>query len=133
MAAFFITILISEVAIGKEKFLSIPQQEIGIPIYRNDFDLLVYKYTIILQKKSPLKINDCIAIVRLFNTVYYSELNKQVLYKKLIDALTPDYSNLIINELEAKEQKGLYFYSKKYDISFGGPSTNNNTFKIVDR
>jgi hypothetical protein len=111
----------------------IEDKNIGIPISKIDFDHLVNKFSDIMQKGDTITdVNDYVTIVRLFNTIYYSELYQIGAYRKFANLYSPPYSILAIKKLDAISQKGLYFYSKKYDLYIGGRPTNNSVFLIKD-
>jgi len=119
-------------SIPKEKaFIFEKQQQIGMPISQRNFDKLVSKFENIKEGDSLKNIQDYITFVRLFNTIYYSDLYKVPMYKKCAN-LFSRYFVKTVGEIGALGQKGSWFYSKKYDLSIGGPPNNNSQFIIVN-
>ncbi len=107
-------------------------QTTEIKIYKTDFDHLIEHFTQILQKHIQIKdVNDYITLVRLFNTVYYSDLYEVAKYKYCIDLFSPDYFQLAIEKLNAKLMKGQCHYSKQYNLWIGSNGNGTSKFVIV--
>ncbi len=110
------------------------RQQKGIPISQVDFDQLVKSFIVVFQKGDTLKnINDYVTIVRLFNTISTGNFYVSEEYKIFLNFYAPKYAMLAIKNLEAVPKRGLYFYSKKYDLNIGGPLTDNSVFIIIQK
>ena len=107
-------------------------QELGVPIHQCEFDSLVNKFIHIMQKGDSIKgVDQYVILARLFNTISYSSLSDIDKYKKLLFFYGGRYFNATIKNLEAKPAKGLYFRSKRYNITIGGPDSDNSRYRII--
>ncbi|MEO6520606.1 MAG: hypothetical protein ABIN91_02940 [Mucilaginibacter sp.] len=107
------------------------QKLVGIEIGQKAFDGMV-KETVAMMKRGHPKIEDLIKMVRIDNTIAINYLGDESKANKEFNSLfVPKFSKLAIKELHATHATGMCYYSKRYNVYWGGLPHYNSMFKIV--
>ena len=104
----------------------------GIRLTQKIFDQMVIKDIAIMRQGKHVEIKDLIEMVRIDNTIGMNRLglnNKQ--YEEFRMLFINKYSKLFINKLRAKLSRGMSYYSKTYNIYWGGIPHDNSMFRII--
>jgi hypothetical protein len=103
---------------------------IGIPINKKAFDNIVKNEFTIMKRNRGFSIQDALNIIRVDNTIKMRNLIVvKSIYKDFDLLLADKYSKLIIDRLNASVTGGC-FYSKKYNIYWGGIPRYNSIFRV---
>ena len=88
---------------------------------QQNLDNLIVDYLQRMNDNEDFSINDCIIIVKLWNTVQQDELSKQKLFKKKFsDLFIEKYLDTVVKILGGQISKGMGYYCPEYDLYIGG-------------
>ena len=112
----------------------IPKREkIGIPITDDLFNHKVRQLLTIMQKEEHVTTQELITMVRIDNTIRMNNMiEKAPIYKNFTNLFAYKLSKLFIKKLHARLAVGMSYYSKSYNIYWGGRPRYNSMFKLIN-
>ncbi|MFN0201873.1 MAG: hypothetical protein ACKVTZ_10145 [Bacteroidia bacterium] len=117
-----------------------PNVQFGIPCSQQNFDSLFSRsfYLLYNLDSADWTVQDCINMVRVFNTIHFAHLprceGRKQIYLEYIRKFDDwrDYIWLRIEPSHRKYIPILYYYSKKYDLLVGDRPERNSMFFVYD-
>lgn len=107
-------------------------KNIGIAILRKEFDQIVKKKVLEMNQGKHFKTEEFITLIRIDNTIGMNEMTQESPENKKFCALfLSKYSEKAIYKLHAKLDLGMSYYSKKYNVYWGGIPHYNSIFRII--
>lgn len=127
------TLLLIIIFISVNNLLSAQiKDSIGVRIEEREFRCLVI-YQLTKLNQDTISIDDAVIIARLFNTVSFDKelrLSNSLygdFYEKIVETNLKVFSNLF----DPKANRGIPYYSEKYNIYLGGRPRNDSQYFIV--
>jgi hypothetical protein len=108
------------------------QTQVPDTLNRTDFIELAGHYLAEMKTHRAISNEECITMVRLFNTIETSFPNStEEPLKSYRDVFWNDYLTKCVSQLNAKLTKGMGYYAKEFDLYIGGPDAASSRFVVM--